>query len=424
MAMQLPDIPELELRRRDLAFLLPGGLIALVGLVLFHLLTLPANVRGFFDYYPFLVLMAGIFFGWRFNHTRLIFALLVLVVAEQTLALVKDDPAQTVAIAAVEGLIPLNLAMIGFFVERGFFTRAGLLRFFVLCVQPTLLILSYRGNSAALHHLASQTLIPWSVFQSLPLPQIPFAALLLGGGILLVRFLWQPSAINAGFLWALVTTIGPLVAGVDDSTLTFWFATTGLILTVSLIESSHRMAYRDELTGLYTRRALNENLLQVGHTYTIAMLDIDHFKRVNDNHGHDVGDQVLRMVASHIEEVSGGGRPFRFGGEEFTILFPNKSVSEVLPHLEELCNVIEMSGFKLRDPDRPREKPEKSICTETREKLWVTVSVGVAERNEFQQTAAQVLKAADKALYRAKMEGRNRICRAGEAQWTLTVVDG
>lgn len=416
MAIQLPDIPELELRRRDLSYLLPGGLIALAGLVLFHLLTLPANVRGFFDYYPFLVVMAGIFFGWRFNQTRLIFALLVLVVVEQVLALSKDDPARTVAIAAAECFVPLNLAMIGFFVERGFFTKAGLLRFTVLCVQPTLLILSYRGNSESLHHLASQTLIPWSGFQYLPLPQLPFAALILGGGILLARFLWQPSAINAGFLWALVTTIVPLAVGMEHPTLTLWFATTGLILTVSLIESSHRMAYRDELTGLYTRRALNENLLQLDRTYTIAMLDIDHFKRVNDNHGHDVGDQVLKMVATHIEEVTGGGKPYRFGGEEFTIIFPNKTVQEALPHLEELCAVIEKSGFMLRDPQRPPEKPEKTAKSAAGEKLWVTVSIGVAERNEFQQTAAQVLKAADKALYRAKEEGRNRVCRAGAAQ--------
>lgn len=416
MAMPLPDIPELELRRRDLYYLLPGGLIALSGLGLFHLLTLPEHVRGFFDYYPFLVLVAGIFFGWRFNHTRLIFALLVLVVAEQTLTLSKIDPARTVAIAAAEGLIPLNLAMIGFFVERGFFSRAGLLRFTVLCVQPTLLILSFRSNSESLQLLVSQTLIPWPLLQSLPLPQIPFAALVLGSGILLARFLWQPSAINAGFLWAVVTTIGPLAAGVDHPTLTLWFATSGLILTVSLIESSHRMAYRDELTGLYTRRALNENLLQVDHTYTIAMLDVDHFKQVNDSYGHDVGDQVLKMVATHIEEVKGGGKAFRFGGEEFTILFPNRTVQEALPHLEELCTIIEMSGFKLRGPHRPPEKPEKNIRAETREKLWVTVSIGVAERNEFHQTAAQVLKAADKALYRAKEEGRNRVCRARAEQ--------
>lgn len=416
MAMRLPDIPELELRRRDVAFLLPGGLIALAGLILFHLLTLPANVRGFFDYYPFLVLIAGLFFGWRFNHSRMIFALLVLVLADQTLTLSKDVPARVVAIAAAEGLIPLNLAMIGFFVERGFFTRAGLSRFCLLCIQPTLLILSYRSHSELLHHLTSQILIPWPVLQSLPLPPIPFVALLLGGGFLLVRFLWQPSAINAGFLWAMVTAIAPLYAGVAPPVLTLWFATSGLILTVALIESSHGMAYRDELTGLYTRRALNETLLQVDGTYTLAMLDIDHFKKVNDSHGHDVGDQVLKMVATHIEEVTGGGKPFRFGGEEFTILFPGKGEQEVLPHLEELCSLIEMSGFKLRDPHRPLEKPEMSTGAETREKLWVTVSIGVAERNEFQQTAAQVLKAADKALYQAKEEGRNRVCRAGTVQ--------
>ena len=278
MAMQLPDIPELELRRRDVLFLLPGALLALTGLCLFHLLPLPANVRGFFDYYPFLVLMTGIFFGWRFNHSRLIFSLLVLVLADQALTLSGEDPARTVAIAAAGVLVPLNLAMIGYFVERGIFTRVGMLRFSVLCMQPTVLILSYRGNAEALYHLASQALIPWSGFHPLLLPRIPLVAFLLGGSFLLIRFLWQPSAINAGFVWALVTTSLPLFAGVGQSTLTLWFATSGLMLTVALIESSHGMAYRDELTGLYTRRALNENLLHVDRLFTIAMLDIDHFK--------------------------------------------------------------------------------------------------------------------------------------------------
>lgn len=415
MAIQLPKTPEIELRQRDLSYLLPGFLLALAGLVIFHLLNLSESIRGFFDYYPFLVLVAGLFLGWRFNRTRLIFALLVLTLAEEIISRSSNEPAHTVAIAAAAFLIPLNLAMISFFVERGLFTRPGLQRAGVICAQPALLWLFYRGNPAALEHFFTQNLIPWSALQDLSLRQIPLAAVLLGGGILLVRFLWQPSAIDAGFLWALATTIIPLaIPGMEQKNLSSWFATAGLILTVSLIESSHRMAYRDELTGLFTRRALNENLLQIGRTYTIAMVDIDHFKKVNDTHGHDVGDQVLKMVAAHIEEVTGGGKPFRFGGEEFTVLFPNKTVRETLPPLEDLRMAIEASGFMLRSPQRPAEKPESTAKADGGgEKLRVTVSIGVAERNNFNLTAAQVIKAADKALYKAKEGGRNRVCRAG-----------
>jgi diguanylate cyclase (GGDEF)-like protein len=283
----------------------------------------------------------------------------------------------------------------------------------VIAAQPLLLYLAYLANPVALSNFLIGKPIPWAFLDRLPLAQIPLAALLLGGGILFFRFPCHPSAIDGGFLWALVAAIVPLTAGVSGETLTLWLATSGLILTVSLVESSHRMAYRDELTGLPARRALNEELLKVGRTYTLAMVDIDHFKKVNDTYGHDVGDQVLKMVAARIEEVSGGGRPYRFGGEEFTVFFPNRSAREALPHLEELRHAIEMSGFTLRDAGRPKEKPEQPLKGGGGHKLKVTASIGVAERNDFNLTPAAVLKAADKALYRAKEMGRNRVIRSG-----------
>ncbi len=76
---------------------------------------------------------------------------------------------------------------------------------------------------------------------------------------------------------------------------------------LSALRSSHEMAYRDELTGLLGRRALNERLQGLGRRYAIAMLDIDHFKKFNDSYGHDVGDEVLRLVATRISSVGGGG---------------------------------------------------------------------------------------------------------------------
>ena len=413
MSLRPFETPEFNLRQRDLVYLLPGGLLVLAGVFLFHLLTLPEEVRGFFAYYPFLVLATGLFLGWRFNRTRLLFALLLLTLADLLLRLFPEGETRILAIAGAEFLIPLNLAMISFFIERGLLTRPGLLRAGVITMQPLLLYLAYLANPVALGNFLIGKPIPWAFLDRLPLAQIPLAALLLGGGILFFRFPSHPSAIDGGFLWALLAAIVPLIAGVSGATLSLWFATAGLILTVSLIESSHRMAYRDELTGLPARRALNEELLKVGRIYTLAMVDIDHFKKVNDTHGHDVGDQVLQMVASHIEEVSGGGRPYRFGGEEFTVFFPNKSAREALPHLEELRHAIEMGVFTLRAAGRPKEKPDPPLKSGEGQKLRVTVSIGVAERNDFNLTPAAVLKAADKALYLAKEQGRNRVVRSG-----------
>jgi diguanylate cyclase (GGDEF)-like protein len=193
--------------------------------------------------------------------------------------------------------------------------------------------------------------------------------------------------------------------------LTLWFATAGLIMSVAVVESSHGMAFRDELTGLPARRALNEALLKVGSRYTIAIVDVDHFKKVNDTYGHDVGDQVLKMVAARLERVSGGGRAFRYGGEEFTVLFPDSGLREALPHLEALRKAIEAASFTLRDPARPKERPPLPPKPGEGLELKVTASIGVCERSAARRAPEAVIKGADQALYKAKQGGRNQVCR-------------
>jgi GGDEF domain-containing protein len=190
----------------------------------------------------------------------------------------------------------------------------------------------------------------------------------------------------------------------------------GLILMIGTVETSYALAFRDELTGLPTRRALRQLFDDLGAHYTIAMVDVDHFKKFNDRHGHDVGDQVLKMVAAQLEKVTGGGRSFRYGGEEFTVVFPGKNRADSLDHLETLRQRIEASSFSVRRPGRPRKVPEGekgkgrgSAKKPAPKKLSVTVSIGVAERTEKTPDPDSVVKAADKALYRAKRAGRNRV---------------
>ena len=85
--------------------------------------------------------------------------------------------------------------------------------------------------------------------------------------------------------------------------------------------SAYELAYRYQLTGLKGRRAMDEHLQALGRHYAIAMIDIVHFKRFNDTHGHEIGDEVLKMVALEIDQVGGGGSAYRYGGgEEFSVL--------------------------------------------------------------------------------------------------------
>ncbi|MDH5232802.1 MAG: GGDEF domain-containing protein, partial [Gammaproteobacteria bacterium] len=156
-------------------------------------------------------------------------------------------------------------------------------------------------------------------------------------------------------------------------------------------------------------------LAKMRGNYAIAMLDVDHFKKFNDNYGHDVGDQVLRMVATKISQVTGGGKAFRYGGEEFSILFPGKTAKAAFPHLSTVRENIDQNRMILRGDNRPKEKPQHALQRLKRhwQEVHITISIGVANNDNELRTPDDVIKAADKALYRAKEKGRNRISQYG-----------
>jgi diguanylate cyclase (GGDEF)-like protein len=161
-----------------------------------------------------------------------------------------------------------------------------------------------------------------------------------------------------------------------------------------MIFEAHHIAYTDELTGILGRRALMESFLGLGKKYTVAMVDIDHFKKFNDTYGHDVGDEVLRRVARVLDKVK-EGRAFRYGGEEFTLIFANKKIEEVLPELEYIRRKVESGIIEFKTGIH-------SI------RANVTISIGVAQSDESFK-AQDILKFADQALYKAKLSGRNQV---------------
>jgi diguanylate cyclase (GGDEF)-like protein len=195
----------------------------------------------------------------------------------------------------------------------------------------------------------------------------------------------------------------------------FMFA-AGAIVVVASLQESHRLAFRDELTGLPGRRALDERMRALPGRYAIAMVDVDHFKKFNDTHGHDTGDQVLKLVGARLAEVGGGGIAYRYGGEEFSVLFPHTDLAEAFPHLETLRQSIEAYRMAVRSEKRPKlaevgAKQRRDGLDTTQKFLGVTVSIGVSHPDERLRTPAQVIRAADEALYRAKQGGRNRVSR-------------
>ena len=216
--------------------------------------------------------------------------------------------------------------------------------------------------------------------------------------------------VESALFWALVAAFIALNAGGANQISAAYFSTGGLILSVAVLETSYTMAYRDELTQLPSRRALNQELAKIGDNYAIAMIDVDHFKSFNDSYGHETGDQVLQMIASRLADVSGGGKPFRYGGEEFAVVFPGKSVDDAYPSLEDLRMRIEATPFKVRGNDRRTDgnrKKKKIKGRKARGQVQVTVSIGASSCDGEKRPVDQVLQDADKALYKAKNSGRN-----------------
>ncbi|TMX46863.1 GGDEF domain-containing protein [Vibrio sp. Hep-1b-8] len=193
------------------------------------------------------------------------------------------------------------------------------------------------------------------------------------------------------------------------------FSLAGILLLVYLLSASYELAFKDTLTDIPGRLALESDLRHLGRRYTIAMLDIDHFKSFNDTYGHDTGDDVLKLVASRLQLVGGRAKVYRYGGEEFTVLFKGKLADEAKDHLERLRTSIESYEMALRDQDsRPKSDKlgsKKRGPKKNEESVNVTISIGVADSSETKDVST-VMKSADEALYKAKKSGRNQVCLA------------
>jgi diguanylate cyclase (GGDEF)-like protein len=376
------------------------------------LLTMPAlrgTADGLATVFPFTVVAAALLLGWRFNRSRLVFAIALLALTEYLLLKGVDVPRDRFYFHAMTFLLPINLALVALLPERGTLTPAGLLRWVLLGVQVLVAVFLWRYFPDKTLNFLRARLLPMRWTAWTPLSQPSIIAFVAIGALLALAWWREPQSPVRGYFYALIAVFAALSWRSAGPGQEIWLATAGLILVIAVIEASYMMAYRDGLTELPGRRALNEALPRLSGQFTVAMVDVDHFKRFNDTYGHDAGDHVLRLVAARLAQATGGGTAYRYGGEEFALVFPGKGQDECLPHLEELREIVETSRFTMRRRFRPRIKPKNDKGRKSRQAITITVSIGVAERNHRHASPDQVVQAADKALYRAKEAGRNRV---------------
>ncbi len=451
------------------SLVLPGALFLVAACIVFQgaFGSIPSAAVHFYFYSIF---AAGILLAWRFQSSRILFALCTVFLAQRALEFFSSGTVTSagpgrIALEAVAFLLPLNFIAFSVYRERGLVLPAILPRIALLFFESVFVAIICRPGEIvgpALLHSRFLGRMAWT-----PLPALALLAFVAALAVLFVRLVLYRKPTESGLLWALLATFLAFQVGAAGPPATAYMATAGLILISSIIENSYFLAYHDELTSLPARRAFNDALLRLEEPYTVAVVDIDHFKRFNDTYGHDTGDQVLRLVAGKLAGVTGGGRAYRVGGEEFSILFPGKSAKDVMPHLDLLRTVIEVATFRVRGgeerrgaralksrpsdsragdsrnqdsqsqdsqsqdaqaqefrnherrsaerrarsrrPPSPRKRSRPAIAEAGDQQISVTVSIGAAQPSGRHRSVEQVLQAADQALYRAKQSGRNRV---------------
>ncbi|MCD4750153.1 MAG: GGDEF domain-containing protein [Thermoanaerobaculales bacterium] len=347
----------------------------------------------------------SIILAWRFRRSRIFLAAMTLALANQLIRgplTVEISTGFGPGLAALAILLPLNLGLIGLFRDRSVVKVSTLICLAAIFIQPALVswVLSLG--------LSENRFGRW--FDLAQTPQASLLAFLIATVFTLVALTLRRGVFEIGMLGVLTCCALAMHGDRGLLSATLLLAAAQLVLLLGLVEDSHKLAFLDELTELPARRAFNEALRSLTGTYAIAMVDIDHFKRFNDRYGHQAGDQALRMVADSLRATGGRTKAYRYGGEEFALIFSGQSVASARPHLEDLRRAIADRKFSIRSPERPQKKPDrpkKSKKTPPQAKL--TVSIGVAGPTADRSESGEVLRAADRSLYRAKRSGRNRL---------------
>ena len=179
------------------------------------------------------------------------------------------------------------------------------------------------------------------------------------------------------------------------------------IANIKLRQALKELSLRDGLTGLFNRRYFEEAMaLEItradrsGASFTLVMVDLDHFKRINDTYGHEAGDEVLREVGTLLRrQFRAGDLSCRLGGEEFAIVLPGADADKALERADELRHAL--AGLALSFKGTSLER--------------VTLSAGIASYPGDGDDAQSIMRAADAALYQAKRDGRDRVCFAARS---------
>jgi diguanylate cyclase (GGDEF)-like protein len=383
------------------SLLMPGAVLVLAAWALQQDAVVREAAAPYAVYFCFGAAAAAVLLSWYYEQSRLLCTAAAVLLAASALQQFPDHP-QIMKLIAI--LLPLNFVLFAASRERGVLSVKGIVQVGLVAGQAVAVAWIARQHLPALDAWLS---FPgrWAVSSSLTVPAL--VSFSIGSIALVILTVTRGTKVEQGLLWTTVAAFLGLSAAGPGGFFVY-FGGASLVLVLSVLEHGYDIAYRDELTGLPGRRAFNHAAGHLGGAYAIAMCDVDHFKRLNDTYGHETGDELLRMVATKLSQVGGGGRAFRYGGEEFLVIFRGRTAKEAEPFAENLRKAV--AGIRLSPRAGDRSRRSKRTAIEPGQhaaSIGISVSIGIGEKSIRHSTPELVVESADTALYRAKEAGRN-----------------
>ncbi len=375
---------------------------------------LPDVLQVILPYLPFVIFITGMGLSWIFHHSREFNLFLLFTIIYISLDNYIWNPDLKVdfqlSYLLMVSLIPINYLYNFLSRERGILNQYGARRFIILAVQLYCITWILEHPYPPIKEFFTFSPFNYNILKITDISQPLIVAIIISAIIIFFRLLQTSSILISGILSSLIAITTAVHFYQQPQLATMFTLLAGLLIIISIIINAYSLAYLDELTNLPSRRALTQSTSTLGKHYCVAMVDVDHFKKFNDKYGHDIGDQVLKKLARQLRQIR-GGKAFRYGGEEFIVLFPNKNLQEARLFCNELCKNVENSPFMLRNKKRPKTKqPDTKQRKQPEAKpLTITISIGVAEHSQDLANSEDVIKQADKALYKAKKNGRNQV---------------
>lgn len=348
---------------------------------------IPPVWQALLEWMPYIFAGIVLLLSWHFNKGLILLVSLILMLPLLPFSNLGNQENLSVYLLVSS----LNLALVSQLQERGFFNRFAFNRIVFVAMQ----LLWCAALALEWIHIPGISLYLIST-QTFSFVLLLFVLIYAFSFILLTCKWWLKSDTFSGAILVSLLLLSLMhFLAITNKQIALLHTGIFLIWSLYLLIDSHKMAYVDELTQLPGRRALNERLLGLSKRYIIAMLDVDHFKKFNDTYGHDMGDLVLKSVANNMDKVACGGKAFRYGGEEFAIVFSNRQKEDVLSALENVRESIASQSVDVYDSKK-----------DTYKSVSVTISIGAGLSNS-ERLAQDVIKQADLLLYKAKKKGRN-----------------